>query len=219
MRHNRGIPTEEVLTEIRESDPPICYLVGTPKGRLSKLEAQLLEQPWKDMRPGLEVKLLAQEKELYILAQSRQRLSKERPIRRRRLKKLWQRLAQPRQMRLSRDELLIKLGQAKAEAGRSVWKLVQISVAQAGNSSGQLLSYRLDKERLRVVRRREGRYLLRSNLIGIDPAQLWELYIQLTQIEEAFRNLKGDPAAFPIQSMLLTSGRAFSDRGKILTTN
>ena len=119
---------------MRESDPPICYLVGTPKGRLSKLEAELLQQPWKDVRPGLEVKLLAQEKELYILAQSRQRLSKERAIRRRRLKKLWQRLAQLRQMRLSRDQLLIKLGQAKEEAGRMVWKLVQIHVAQADNS-------------------------------------------------------------------------------------
>jgi hypothetical protein len=199
---DRGVPTEEVLAEMRESDPAICYLVGTPKGRLSKLEAQLLEQPWKDVRPGLEIKLLAQEKELYILAQSRQRLSKERAIRRRRLKRLWQRLAQLRQMRLSRDELLIKLGQAKAEAGRSVWKLVQISVAQAENSPSPLLSYRLNKERLRVVRRREGRYLLRSNLLGIEPARLWELYIQLTQIEEAFRNLKGDLAIRPIYHQL-----------------
>ena len=199
---DRGVPTEEVLAEMRQSDPPICYLVGTPKGRLSKLEAQLLQQPWKDVRPGLEVKLLAQEKELYILAQSRQRLSKERAIRRRRLKKLWHRLAELRQMRLSRDQLLIRLGQAKEEAGRLVWKLVQIKVAQADNSPNQLLSYRLDKERLRVVRRREGRYLLRSNLIGIDPAQLWELYIQLTQIEEAFRNLKGDLAIRPIYHQL-----------------
>ena len=70
--------------------------------------------------------------------------------------------------------------------------------AKADNSLSQLLSYRLDKERLRVVRRREGRYLLRSDLIGIGPAQLWELYIQLTQIEEAFRNLKGDLAIRPI---------------------
>jgi hypothetical protein len=101
MRHNRGIPPEEVLAEMRESDPPICYLVGTPRGRLSKLEAQFLEQPWQDVRPGVEVKLLLKEKELYLLAQSRQRLSKERAIRRRRLKKLWRRLAQLRQMRLS----------------------------------------------------------------------------------------------------------------------
>ena len=199
---DRGIPTEEVLTKCVESDPPICYLVGTPKGRLSKLEAQLFGQPWKDVRPGLEVKLLAQEKELYILARSRQRLCKERAIRRRKLKKLWHRLAELRQMRLSRDQLLIRLGQAKEEAARLVWKLVQISVAQADNSPSQLLSYRLDKERLWVVRRREGRYLLRSNLIGIDPARLWELYVQLTQIEEAFRNLKGDLAIRPIYHQL-----------------
>ena len=100
-------------------------------------------------------------------------------------------------MRLSRDQLPIRLGQPKEEAGRLVWKLVQINVAQAENSPSQLLSYRLDKERLRVVRRREGRYLLRSNLLGIDPAQLWELYIQLTQIEVAFRTLKGDLASYP----------------------
>ena len=200
---DRGVPTEEVLKEMREAEPPICYLVGTPRARLSKLEAQLLEQPWKDVRPGLEVKLLAQEKELYILALSRQRLSKERAIRRRRLKKLWRRLAQLRQMRLSRDELLIKLGQAKEEAGRMVWKLVQISVAQAEDSPSQpMLSYWLDKEHLRVVRRREGRYLLRSNLVGLDPERLWELYIQLTQIEEAFRNLKGDLALRPIYHQL-----------------
>ena len=199
---DRGVPTEEVLAQMRESDPPICYLVGTPRAHLSKLEAQLLEQPWNEMRAGVEVKLLAQEKELYLLAQSRQRLCKERAIRRRRLKKLWRRLAQLRQMHLSRDQLLIKLGQAKEEAGRVVWKLIPITVAQADSSASELLSYRLDKERLRVVRRREGRYLLRSNHIGIDRAQLWELYIQLTQIEEAFRNLKGDLAIRPIYHQL-----------------
>ena len=84
-----------------------------------------------------------------------------------------------------------------------VWKLVQISVAQAEDSPSQpMLSYWLDKEHLRVVRRREGRYLLRSNLVGLDPERLWELYIQLTQIEEAFRNLKGDLALRPIYHQL-----------------
>jgi hypothetical protein len=199
---DRGVPTDEVLEEMRETKPPISYLVGTPKGRLTKLEADLLEQPWKDVRPGVEVKLLAQDKELYILTQSQQRLGKERAMRRRRLKKLWQRLAQLQQMRLSRDELLIKLGQAKEEAGRVVWKLVQITVAQPDQSSGPLLSYRLDKERLRIVRRREGCYLLRSNLVGIEPGRLWELYIQLTLIEDSFRNLKGDLAIRPVYHQL-----------------
>ena len=82
---DRGIPTEEVLAEMRSSDPPISYLVGTPKGRLSKLEADLLERPWQSVRPGVEVKVLPQENELYIFAQSRDRLSKERAMRRRQL--------------------------------------------------------------------------------------------------------------------------------------
>jgi hypothetical protein len=83
MRHNRGIPTEEVLAEMRSSDPPIYYLVGTPKGRLSKLEADLLERPWQSVRPGVEVKVLPQENELYLLAQIQDRLNKERAMRRR----------------------------------------------------------------------------------------------------------------------------------------
>jgi hypothetical protein len=84
------------------------------------------------------------------------------------------------------------------EAG-NVWKLVRISVAAAETASpGGLLSYQLDKERLRIVHRREGRYLLRTNLLQCHPTRLWELYIQPTQIEEAFRNLKGDLAVRPI---------------------
>ena len=88
MRHNRGIPTEEVLAEMRDSEPPIYYLVGTPKSRLSKLEAELIGRPWEQVRPGLDVKLLAHQGELYVQAQSQDRVSKERAMRRRRLRKL-----------------------------------------------------------------------------------------------------------------------------------
>jgi len=49
---DRGIPTEEVLAEMRASTPPVRYLVGTPKGRLSKLEKDLAAQPWQEARPG-----------------------------------------------------------------------------------------------------------------------------------------------------------------------
>src|SRR6266403_6157076 len=75
---HRGVPTEEVLTEMRASVPPIYYLVGTPKDRLSKLEADLLERPWQSVRPGVEVKVLPQENELYVFTQSQDRLNKER---------------------------------------------------------------------------------------------------------------------------------------------
>src|SRR5439155_13749114 len=55
---DRGIPTEEVLAEMRQCDPPVFYLVGTPKGRLSKLEKTLVGLPWQKVRPGVDVKLL-----------------------------------------------------------------------------------------------------------------------------------------------------------------
>ena len=67
---DRGIPTEAVLAEMRASDPPVQYLVGTPKGRLSRLEKQLLAKPWQEARAGVAVKLLAEDGELYVFAES-----------------------------------------------------------------------------------------------------------------------------------------------------
>ena len=93
---DRGIPTEEVLAEMRASDPPVHYLVGTPKGRLSQYEKELLEQPWQAVREGVQVKLLAEEGELYVLAESKDRVNKERSMRRRQLKGLWARLKELR---------------------------------------------------------------------------------------------------------------------------
>ena len=67
---DRGVPTEAVLAEMRASDPPVQYLVGTPKGRLNRLEKHLIEKPWQKARAGVEVKLLAQDDELYVFAQA-----------------------------------------------------------------------------------------------------------------------------------------------------
>src|SRR5208283_4361807 len=57
---DRGVPTEEVLAQMRASDPPTRYLVGTPKGRLSKLEKELLDKPWRQARLGVQVKIAAE---------------------------------------------------------------------------------------------------------------------------------------------------------------
>jgi transposase len=197
---DRGIPTEEVLAEMRARVPPVRYLVGTPKGRLSKLEAQLAERPWQEVRQDIEVKLLPQpEGELYVFAQSRPRISKERAMRQRQLRQLLKRLRELRAMkRLRRDELLIKLGEAKSKAGRT-YHLVEIQVPKAREEvTAETFQFKLDRAKLRVARRREGRYLLRSNLSEKDPAQLWEFYVQLTQVEEAFKTIKGDLAIRPI---------------------
>jgi len=196
---DRGIPTEETLTRMRSSDPPVSYLVGTPKGRLSKLEADLAERPWQQVREGITVKLLPCEGECYVFAQSRSRVDKERAMRRRQLKKLWKRLHELGAMKgLKRDALLMKLGAARGQSP-SAWRLVAIRVPKADEAvNEQTFTWRLRKAKLREVRRREGRYLLRTNLTEEDPAQLWQYYVQLTHVEEAFKNLKGDLGLRPI---------------------
>lgn len=194
---DRGIPTEAVLAEMRASDPPVQYLVGTPKGRLTRLERDLLDKPWQEARPGVEVKLLPQDGELYVFAQSIDRVAKERAMRRRQLKWLWKRLGELAAMKQSRNDLLMKLGAARARAP-SGWRLVTVDVAAKQAS----FTYSLDRNKLRQVRRREGRYLLRTNLTDADPAKLWDRYIQLVKVEEAFKTLKGDLAIRPLYHQL-----------------
>jgi hypothetical protein len=189
---DRGVPTETVLEEMRRSDPPVQYLVGTPKGRLNRLEQALLVKPWRQAREGVKVKLLPEDGELYVFAESTDRIAKERSMRRRQLKWLWARLAQLQGMELKRDELLMKLGSAQSKVP-AAWRLVDVRVDEHG-----ALAYQLNRKKLRQVRRREGRYLLRTNLTETDPVKLWQYYLQLTQVEEAFRTLKSDLLIRPI---------------------
>jgi hypothetical protein len=190
---DRGIPTEEILTELRAADSGVRYLVGTPKGRLTRYEAALAEKPWQAVRPQLRVKLLPQDGELYVLAESAARAGKERGMRRRRLKIYWQRLGELQRQRPPRDALLKKLGAAQERAGRIATSLVTVEVASDGT-----LTYQLNRDQLRLIRGREGRYLLRTNLTADDPELIWRCYMQLCVVEEAFRTLKGDLGLRPI---------------------
>lgn len=195
---DRGIPTESVLEQMRAADPPVQYLVGTPRGRLSQYEQKLMELPWQVARQGVSVKLLAEGSELYVLAESQDRVGKERAMRRRQLKGLWTRLKKLQAMKLKRDELLKKLGAALHDypvAARLVGTTVPIGEAK--------LTFTLHKDKLRQARKREGRYLLRTNITGGRTAEeLWQFYIQLTEVEGAFKNLKGDLALRPIYHQL-----------------
>lgn len=191
---DRGIPTEEVLSELRaDKDTPVRYLVGTPKGRLARYESELAAKPWKEVRPHLRVKLLPKEGEVYVLASSQDRADKERGIRSRHLKAYWKRLSQLKQAGYKRDTLLKKLGAAQDRAGRAATGLVDVVVAEDGK-----LTYKLDREQLRKVRQREGCYLLRTNLSADDPELIWRCYMQLCHVEDAFRTLKGDLGLRPI---------------------
>ena len=162
------------------------------------LESSFLDLPWQQVRQSVDVKLLSRDGELYVLVRSEKRISKERSMRRRRLKKLWKRLHDLQRQSLSRDALLIKLGAAKKEAGRA-WYLVRIEVPESnGALAHNGFAFTLRRDKLRAAYRREGRYLLRSNMTSGDPAQLWSHYMRLTEIEQAFKELKHDLAIRPI---------------------
>jgi len=194
---DRGIPTEDTLRQMRTEG--VFYLVGTPKGRLTKLEKNLLQLPWHQAREQVRVKLLETEGEFYLYVESGDRLNKERSMRRRRLRRLLMRLKEIQLIkRQSRDELLLRLGEARKLAGRA-WYLVEIHLPDANASvSPKTFTFRLNRHKLRRCRRREGRYLLRSNLTSQDPSQVWQKYLLLTQVEQAFKELKGDLSVRPI---------------------
>lgn len=199
---DRGIPTEETLQQMRREDSRVNYLVGTPRGKLTGLEKEFLSHPWEKVSENVRVKLMTRDGETYILAKSFGRVQKERAMRQRKLKKLWARLRELQMQNLSRDQLLIKLGSAKKEAGRA-FGLVNLDLPPAHAAvTPETFTFRLDKDKLRIARRREGSYLLRSNLTDEDPAKLWRYYIQLTEVEQAFKELKSDLSIRPIYHQL-----------------
>jgi transposase len=191
---DRGIPTEDSLAKMRTMGA--SYLVGTPKGRLTKLEQAFLNKPWAKVRDGVQVKRLAAQEDVYVLAQSDARIDKERGMRRKRLRRYIERLKALQAQSLTRDQLLMKLGAAKHDAGRAAG-LVKVTLPKQATTTASL-EFKLDRDKLRQVRRREGRYLLRTNLTAQQPETLWTFYIQLTEVEQAFKEIKHDLGVRPI---------------------
>jgi hypothetical protein len=172
--------------------------VGTPKSKIKAHERKWLELPWRKVRDSVEVKLYEQDDELYVLAKSEGRQAKEMAIRRKRLARLLRKLRAMRRSLPSRDQLLIRLGAAKTEAGRA-FGFVQIQLPAAGQPvTRQSFHFSVDKSKLKEAELRDGHYLLRSNLTEADPAVLWSRYVQLTQIEAVFRSLKSELGIRPI---------------------
>ena len=199
---DRGIPTEEVLTEMRAPEREVFYLVGTPRGKIQQYEKKWLQLPWQKVRESVEVKLFAEEGELYVLAKSAGRRAKEQAIRRRKLARLLWKLRDLRRKSPARDQLLLRIGAAKKDAGRA-FGFVHIHLPQEGTTvTRQTFTFQLDKDKLQKAELRDGHYLLRSNLVGEDAAVLWELYLQLTQIEAAFKTLKSELGLRPIYHQL-----------------
>ena len=199
---DRGIPTEALLEEIRTSRQDTFYLVGTSRARVKQYEKQWLELPWQKVRESVEVKLFAQDGELYVLAKSEGRQAKENAMRRKKLALLLRKLRAMRRSCPKRDQLLMRVGAAKTDAGRA-FGFVKIDLPPAGREvTRETFMFRLDKDRLRDAELRDGHYLLRTNLVAEDPAVLWDRYVQLTQIEAAFKCLKNDLGIRPIHHQL-----------------
>jgi hypothetical protein len=199
---DRGIPTEATLAEMRKPGREIAYLVGTPRGRVNQHEKKWLDLPWQKVRDSVEVKLYQHEGELYVLARSEGRQAKENAMRRKRLARLLCKLRAMRRSLPSRDQLLLRIGAAKKEAGRA-FGFVKLHVPLADEAvTRQTFHFRIDKKKLHEAQQRDGHYLLRSNLTAEDPAVLWTRYVQLTQIESVFRSLKTDLGIRPIYHRL-----------------
>lgn len=194
---DRGIPTEEALEQMRAQGA--SYLVGTPRGRISKLEKQLFEHPWKQVQSQIQVKLARDGEDLYVLTRNGGRRDKEQAMQRRKLKRLWYRLHEIRAMKaLKRDELLLKLGAAKQDAGKA-GTLVDVRLPEPRQAvTPETFCFSLNREKLRRARRSEGTYLLRTNLAAGNPEELWKQYIVLTEVEQAFKEIKQDLGIRPV---------------------
>ena len=199
---DRGIPTEAILEEMRAAEREMFYLVGTPRGRVNKYEKQWLELPWQKVRDSVEVKLFRQDGELYVLAKSEGRQAKEIAIRRKKLARLMRKLRAMRRSCPKRDQLLMRVGAAKTEAGRA-FGFVKLNLPKAGQEvTRETFTFQVDKTKLKAAQHRDGHYLLRTNLVAEDPAVLWDRYMQLVQIEAAFKCLKSELGIRPIYHQL-----------------
>jgi len=197
---DRGIPSEELLAQMRTEG--VDYLVGTPRGQLSRLEADLATVPWQKVRDDVQVKLLARDGEMYVLAKSTARRQKEHAMRRRRLRALWDGLVKLRQRAVSRDDLLKAVTLLTHEAGRAA-ALVKVHLPAEGRAvTGENFRFNLRKDAFRAAWRRDGAYILRGTLRDGDPAVLWQRYMLLTEIEAAFKCLKSELAVRPVHHQL-----------------
>jgi len=199
---DRGIPTEAVLEEMRSSNREIFYLVGTPRSKVRLYEKKWLDLSWQKVRGSVEVKLFAEAGELYVLAKSEGRRVKERAMRRKKLARLLRKLRAMQRSSPQRDQLLLRIGAARKEAG-SAFRFLHLQLPGEGQAvTRQSFQFRVDRAKLTAAELQDGHYLLRSNLVGENPAVLWERYIQLAQIEAAFKAMKSELGIRPLYHQL-----------------
>ena len=197
---DRGIVSEENLAALRKRGGQ--YLVGTLRKKLKEFEQELLAEGWEQVRPEVEVKLVATPagEETYVLCRTAARQEKERAMRSRfsaRIEKALGRLTKRvREGRLKdRNKIERQIGKIQARHPQ-VADLYQMDVEET--SQGLRFAWKLVKDCQAWQQLREGAYLLRTNLQAGSAEQLWSQYIQLTEAEAAFRVLKSELLIRPL---------------------
>ena len=197
---DRGVVSEENLAAIRKRGGE--YLVGTTRSKLKQFEAELLKDDFEKIRPDVEVKqiqVLGGE-ETYILCRTEGRKEKEKAIRSRFVAKIEKALA-GLEKRIAegklkdRDKMWMRLGRIQASHPQ-VADLYEMTIKDS--KEGARLVWRQKPEQQQWLEAREGAYLLRTNLTAGTAADLWKKYMQLTEVEAAFRTLKSELAIRPL---------------------
>jgi transposase len=205
---DRGIVSESNLGFLRERGGR--YLVGTPKKQLRKFEKELIDKDWREVRHGIEVKLVPSPdgEETFVLCRSRDRREKEKAMHERFVSRIRKGLASIqkglRRAKKPRDKgkLERRIGGLLAKNSRAA-KAFEIELLDAPDrSAGLKLRYRSVRKWQSWAALSEGCYLLRTNLSGKSPEELWRTYIQLTDVEEVFRTQKTELAIRPIWHQL-----------------
>jgi transposase len=197
---DRGVVSEENLVAIRKRGGQ--YLVGTPRSKLKQFEQELLKDDFEKIRPEVEVKQMRIPggEETYILCRTAGRKEKEKAIRSRFVAKiekalggLEKRIAEGKLK--DRDKMLLRLGRIQASHPQ-VADLYEMAVKDS--KEGPRLVWQQKPEQQQWLEAREGAYLLRTNLTVDGAADLWKKYMQLTEVEAAFRTLKSELAIRPL---------------------
>jgi len=201
---DRGMISEENIEFLRAKKA--CYVVGTPKAQLKQFEQELLDRDgWQKVRPDVEVKLVGHPdgpaKEQFVLCRSAARQQKEKAMLIRQEQRLLEKL-------LALDRSLQRKAKDPEQASRRVGRWlgrypaadslfeVKILKNQEHLACGVAIACRLDRGQW--ANRAQGAYLLRTNCLDKDPAQVWDWYLQLQQAEAAFRTGKSDLKLRPI---------------------
>lgn len=211
---DRGMVRDENLRLIRERGG--SYVVGTPKGMLKRFERELLEGDWSEVEEGIEVKLCRGPggEEAFVLCRSQERQKKEEAIHARFEKRMEAGLT-TLSNRLDRAKTRPSRSQVERQIGRllgcnsraaGLFDVRVEEIKRDGVSGFLSVAWSKREEWREWARQSEGCYLLRTNLTNGSPERLWKTYIQLTQVESAFRTQKSELTLRPIHHQL--EGRA-----------